>query len=481
MAMFILDSASGIGSDDLDPLAAFVDLGIIANDDGIGLNDPAGGMQQVTYNQTVAGAPQDRLDTLVNTNFSPDYGGGAQNVDIVIIAGLSGFVLDDGTSFANNGTALPPAGSGLPGASLNTTNDCLVIYDTQQNICVARDGTGGTIDLSISNPVVLFHEFSHAFRIVNNNLLALTAQCNPASPEENAAIVDENVLRSDIANRLGEAAELRDPNIHCGQVGCSSGCCIIATLASRSLNSVQVQYLRHIRDHFVRKTEVGFSFFEQFFRDYYSFSPQVCTLIAGQPKISEQLLTGYITPLLDFWKLMILRAKQPMDARALGQAFIDQHPGHREARAQLSALQRTATYWQHGTRQGDDVPKALLELLQQRAWPSETIQWTLVAPVRIYATLLEAVTDNRDVEDLPERVGSLFERLLEQWLPELPLTSVWASLPADELLKELEFCHNALLQTEASKRRLHERLQARFNSITAIDKVFGSPAPLGGV
>ena len=213
MALFILDDATGIGSDDLNSAQAFVDLAIIVNDDGLGMDDPVGGRQQVTYSPTVAGGPQTRIDALVNTTFNPDYGSGPQQVDTIVVAGLSAFVLDDGTSLQNNGTSLPPAGSGLPGASLNPTSNCLVIYDTQATICVARDGTNGDLDLPESTPVILYHEFSHAFRIVTNAPLALTAECDPASPEEHAAIVDENDLRTQIANRDGRTPELRDQTI----------------------------------------------------------------------------------------------------------------------------------------------------------------------------------------------------------------------------------------------------------------------------
>ena len=103
MATFILDNAAGIGSDDLDSAQALIDLAIIADDVGLGADDPVGGLQRVTYDRTTNGAPQLRLDALINTAFTPDYGGGAQNVDVIVIAGLSGFTLDDGTSFSNNG------------------------------------------------------------------------------------------------------------------------------------------------------------------------------------------------------------------------------------------------------------------------------------------------------------------------------------------------------------------------------------------
>jgi hypothetical protein len=477
MAVFILDDATGIGSDDLDTLQAFIDLIIIADDDGVGLNDPSGGMQQVTYNQTVNGAPQSRLDALVNTTFTPDYGSGPQNVDTIVIPGLSGFTLDDGTSLANNGTALPPASSGLPGASLNTTENCLVIYDTQQNICVARNDSGGDIDLSMSNPVLLYHEFSHAFRIANNTLLALTAGCDPSSPEENAAIIDENDLRTQIANRQGETPELRDPNIHCGSVGCtSSGCCIIATVASKSLTSSQVQYLRSVRDYFVRSTEIGYAFFEQFFRDYYSFSPQVCTIMAGNPSISEHLLEGYINPLLDFWKIIIERSNQCFSDAELGAAFIHHHPSRSQAKNRLDALHCTIKYWMDHTSNDNDVPYELITLLRDRAWSSEYIQWALIAPIRIYHNLLTLYHNNAD----EETIGQEFNKALESWAPEFPISDIWASLSREQVNKEVEFCDNILMQSENNKKHFHQRLLEQFHDITSIQVVLNDLTDVTG-
>jgi hypothetical protein len=471
MAMFILDDATGIGSDDVDTFQAFVDLVIIANDDGVGLDDPIGGMQQVTYSRTIDKAPQQRLDTLVNNTFTPDYGSGAQNVDIIVIPALSGFTLDDGTSFTNNGTALAPANSGLPGATLNTTGNCLVIYDTQQNICVARDGTEGDIDLTISNPVVLYHEFSHAFRIVNNTSLPLTSECDPASPEENAAIIDENALRTQIAERQDATPVLRDPNIHCGSDGCSnSGCCIIATVLSKSLTSPQVQFLRSVRDHFVRSTEVGYEFFEHFFRDYYSFSPQVCTIMAKTPNISEHLLEGYINPLLDFWKIMIERSQTYFSDLELGAAFVNYHSNRPRANARLNALNFTTAYWLKQDSNNNELTTELITLLRERAWSSEYIQWALVAPVRIYYNLLTLFLDGAD----EERIGSEFNRALEFWVSEVPISEVWASLPIKKVVKELEFCNNALLKSAHNQKRFRQRLLDRFQDITSIQVVLNN-------
>lgn len=484
MPTFILQDASGIGSDDLDAARGFVDLAIIANDTGLGLDDPAAGMAQVTYDRTEGGPLRLRVDAMVNTAFSPDYGGGAQNVDTIVIAGLHGFTLDDGTPMADNGMALPPQSSGLPGAVLNSTEQCLVIYDTEISICLVTQGGDGTFDLPVPTPVVLYHELSHAFRIVQNTLLALSGTCNPSSPEENAAITDENVLRSDLATRQGIAPVLRDPGNHCGGVcgggsGGSGGCCIIATLASGSAASPQVRSLRAARDHFVRGTEVGHAFFARFFRDYYAFSPQACTILAGDAALSRQVLEGFIEPLLAFWWIMTERSRRRMDGPALGAAFQALYPDRGEAGRRRAAMERCAGFWfgadiaQHAQRGSAEAAARLLALLRERAWPSEHMQWTLVAPVRIHHTLLLRHLAGDDAA----AIGAEFARQLDAWAPEAPLGEIWAALSTEQVARELAFCDAALLQTPERARRFRERLGARFHDITAVAAVLERGVP----
>lgn len=505
MAILILEDATGIGSDDLNPIQAFVDMVFIANDTGIGLDDPVGGLQQVTYNRTLNGPPQFRLDALVNTNFSPDYGSGPQQVDIVVIPALDDFVLGDDTLFTNNGVALPPQGSGLPGATLNTTDYCLVIYDTQQTICLARAGTGGTLDLPITNAGLLYHEFSHAFRILNNSLLELWRPCNPSSPEENAAINDENDYRTQLANRLGETPVLRDPGIHCGQVcpsgGGGNGCCIIASLASGSPMSPQVQALRSVRDHFVRKTEAGFAFFERFFHDYYAFSPQVCTIMAGQPELTKLLMEGYIVPLLTFWQMMSERAQRDANIVAqenqhkteqwLNNCFAEHHREPDVAAQRLAALEKTKEYWQEWNNPlatgRPDMPEELFTLLTERAWSSDYMQWALIQPVRIYNDLLQRYLQHQpsaeselDARTHNHQVGLVFRKALEEWTPNVPITPVWGALTTEQIVEELRFCSTALLQSSTSRQGFLKRLQQAFPEVTALNSVINRKLAYGG-
>jgi len=78
MALFLLDHAAGIGSDDLDPLQAFVDL-------------------------------------VINTNFTPDCGAGPQNVDTLAIAGCRTSCLKTAPHSRTTGQRWRPPAAVFPG------------------------------------------------------------------------------------------------------------------------------------------------------------------------------------------------------------------------------------------------------------------------------------------------------------------------------------------------------------------------------
>lgn len=489
MTVFIQNDATGAGTGNLNPNQAAVDLAVAANGDtGLGLAAQVGNRQQVTYARTLNGAPPIRLNTLVNTTFTPNYGGGPQTVNIVVLPVNSNFFLNDGTSIlVVGGTALPPQGSGLAGAALNNTNDCLVIYDTTQNngsgYCTARNGTGGTLDLQTPNPIILYHELSHAFRIVNNTLLALTAACNPSSPEENAAITDENDLRTQVANATGVTPVLRDPGIHCGGL-CTGGggggggsCCIIASVASNSPISAEVQALREVRDGFLRRTEVGFSFFQKLLHDYYAFSPQVSTVMAQKPDLSQLVLEGYVRPLIITLRLLQLHAfEEPTDAK-LGRVFTNYHPEAAEAADKLALLDRARAYSQGEIASGERATEELAQILHERAWSSEHVRWALIEPVRIYGEALGAyVAGSKRAE-----IGRTLRQAFVAWAAEMPLDHVWASLSANQLKRELSTFETGLLRSSKAKSRFRKRLVDRFGHLTAVGTLLGrSRATQGG-
>lgn len=474
MTLFIQTDATGAGAGSIDANQALIDLGIIVNGDtGFGADPPAGNRQLVTYARSDPGIPPVRMDALVNTSFTPDYGLGAgpQTVPMVVVAALDNFTLNDGTSILIvGGTALPPSNSGLGGAGLNTTTDCLVIYDTTQNqgngYCVARAGTGGTLDLQSPNPVILYHELSHAFRIVNNNLLALTGVCNPSSPEENAAIVDENDLRNQMAAGSGSPAVLRDPGIHCAGLcagGSTGTCCIIASVASGSPVSTEVSSLRRVRDGFLRKSEIGFAFFDRLHRDYYGFSPQVCTLMATRQDLRPLVLDGFVRPLVTMLGVMEKLALAGAEPEALGAGFLEEHDDRAAAAARLATLDRG-----RAVLSGDavELPERERELagLLAPALDSDHVRWALVEPVGLYREVLGAALDGATAEEVGRRLRDGFEA----WAAQMPLDDVWASLTAAELREALDFLDFTLLRSPQSQRAFRRRLQQELPDVTAI-------------
>jgi hypothetical protein len=481
MTLFIQNDATGAGAGNLDPNQAFLNLAVVANGDtGLGLDPQVGNRQQVTYARTDPGIPPTRLDNLVNTNFSPDYGGGPQNVDIVILPVLANFTLNNGTSIlVVGGTALAPTGSGLAGEGLNNTNSCLVIYDTTQNegngYCTARAGTGGTLDLQTPNSVILYHELSHAFRIVSNALFALSGSCNPSSPEENAAITDENDLRTQIANAAGTAPELRDSGIHCGALcagGSTTNCCIVASVASGSPVSEEVAALRSVRDGLLRRTEIGFAFFQSLHHDYYGFSPQVCTLMARHPALRPLVLEGFVRPLVSILRLVEQYALGTESAAMLGERFVADHTDRATGTARLDMLSRAQQVLNGSDAELTNEERELAQLLHP-ALVSEHLRWAIIEPMQFYQSALEAHLDGCSVE----RLGEHLYQAISAWAVRMPLDDVWASLSVQELQDELQMLEIILLHTAEVRAGFRDRLQREFGDLTAVAMVLGAQTP----
>jgi hypothetical protein len=481
MTLFIQTNAIGAGSGSLDPNEAAANLAIVVNGDtGLGVGPTVLNRQKITYAKSLSGDPVDRLDALVNTVFKPNYGNGLQTVDIIILPVGANFYLNDGSSILTvGGAAVPPANTTLGGHTLNNTNQCLVIYDTSQhngaNWWVVRK-TGGT-KLCSSNPVILYHELSHAHRIVTNSMLSLTPQGSQSSPEEHQAIDDENVLRKQMG--ATKKRQLRDPTDHSAGPGngkCPS-CCIIASVASGSPLSPIVEELRELRDAFLRRSEVGFAFFRRLFYDYYAFSPQVCTLMARDPALPKKVLAGYVRPLLIMLRTMKMWSFEDHDAVRVGAFFLTHFASRDELETSLHDVRESSLFWL-----GDSVPDAplardLAQLLKARAWPSEHVRWALVEPVRIYLGALElAVRDTG-----AKAVGEWLAGTIQRWAMEVPLDHLWASLPAAELARELANAEKVLLKSDAARIRFRARLLEAFGSVEPIRRLLAGDRRLRGV
>jgi len=148
----------------------------------------------VTYTETTGQpATADRLDTLVNTNWA----------DPIVITALNGGI--------DPYSGLDVTGNGFTYIDRTSGTDIIrVVYDIGQ--CEGRgiatfDTAGNAI--TTPNPVILYHELSHAFRAATG-----TNQPNDEPPAE----TDENVMRTELGLCL------RDVNNHAGQCGPGNDC-----------------------------------------------------------------------------------------------------------------------------------------------------------------------------------------------------------------------------------------------------------------
>lgn len=331
------------------------------------------------------------------------------------------------------------------------------------------------MDLRLPLSVMAYHELSHAFRIVNNNLLALTNQCNPSSPEENAAITDENDMRTQLATFLGEPVVLRDPGIHCGQ-SCGGGggsCCIVASVTSGSPLSAEVAALRTLRDQFFRRSEVGHAFFESLHYAYYAFSPQVVGEMATDTDLRSTVLDGLVRPLIKVLTLVRDFAIDGVSAPELGARFLrstgseDDVARSRRALARATALVSRADADDGAPRGSADVTpaeRAVRDLLVERALPDPHIRWALVEPVLAYFGLLEEMLDGEQ----PATLGDHLVEFISEWAGRLPLDSRWGVLDTREARAELRMLRSTLLRHPQSLASVLARLEDEFGAATGV-------------
>jgi hypothetical protein len=314
---------------------------------------------------------------------------------------------------------------------------------------------------------------SHAFHIVNDTLLALTAACNPSSPEENAAITDENDLRNQLAVAAGVPAVLRDPGIHCGAVcaggstsGSGGGCCIIATVASGSALSNEVAGLRSVRDRLLRRSEIGFAFFESLHHDYYGFSPQVCTLMAHHPALRNLILEGFVRPLVIILDIMANYVLHDGSATAAADQFVSSHEDATTVTDRLLVLSKARQVLEGNsvelTKEQSELARLLVPALNSRH-----VRWSLIEPIEIYHSALQAYQRNESAQEL----GKQLLDAIDLWSQRMPLDDVWAVLAAEELRAELAILDNTILRTETARTNFRGRLRKEFGTITAVASV----------
>ncbi|MCW7537874.1 hypothetical protein OOT46_08435 [Aquabacterium sp. A7-Y] len=228
-----------------------------------------------------------------------------------------------------------------------------------------------------------------------------------------------------------------------------------------------------IGDRFLGSTAVGLAFFKQLFHDYYSFSPQLFTLIVREPALPPLLLEGHVRPLVAALRLMQAHVVEGLSDAQLGFRFLAAHTDAAEADARLASLQRVEQVWGDGPLPEGRIARHLTELVRERAAPSEHVQWALIAPVQIYAQALAASLCGSSATT----IGRLLRQAFERWAGNFPLDPVWTSLSAQQARAELQTLESLLLRTPASRSGFRRRLLQRYGEAGSLASLCGDEVP----
>jgi hypothetical protein len=431
---------------------AFFNLETISGESGnVGIEDVPGDptVFQISYVDT-AGQPAtaDRLGQLVNNNFP---GPVVTTQDIVVTAINGGNDPYLGIDVTCNGFTY------LDGDVIR------VVYDVSQGCGagLALFDTDGN-PISTPNPVILYHELSHAFRAVTDR-----QEDNDEIPAE----TDENVLRS----QLGLC--LRDVNNHDGGCGPGDDCggsagnedggppaggcaagndggCFIVSVTTGSSESDEVNRLRQLRDRVGSVSGLSAQLIDVIYGEYYQFSPAIAAELEQDAFARQAVLWVVVRPLLAWYTLAGTLAFDQDNEEAVKRA----------ARDVLSACPRylsgSVVALLEAIRSGEslpaDAPQLLLDFAPriQEAARFRCASWAILDP------LTRAWRSADSGLDVVEEVS--------QWLATAPLEVL--APPSDPQLLDLELGTSASFFNfrPAAKRQLGERLAAAWPDATAV-------------
>jgi hypothetical protein len=364
--------------------------------------DPS--VTQVEY-KGAAPTPQTatRLYELANTTF---------DLPIVVTGLAGGMDPYSGMDVTGNGfTYVDSTSSTFAGGLVR------VVYDLNQ--CNGAGIVGFDITnkrITTPNPVLLYHELSHAFRAAKH-------QTDPVN-DEIPAETDENVMRSELGLCL------RDVNNHGGDCGppaddCGGSTgdphgCFIVSATTGSPASVEVSRLRRLRARVGAASRLAAELIDVIYGEYYQFSPGIVAQIHQDAAAREAVLGIVVRPLLAWYTLAGTLALEQADQKAISDAVADvlrvcpSHVGASSIAAVLETLRSNGPL-------PPDAPHLLLDFAPKvrEAARFHSASWAILDPlVRVWTSAA--------------RGGDLVEEVA-QWLATAPLEML-AAPPNRQLL-----------------------------------------------
>jgi hypothetical protein len=401
---------------------------------------------QLTYPSVTTGtSTANRLSTLVNTNSGLSWG------DPILITPLNGG--NDPYGVGGNLT-----GNGVTYVDTSVAPNVIhVLYDTSQ--CTGQGiqvfDTGGNA-IPEPNPVILYHELSHAYHNAIQQVPFPQTACPGNTTDEPGAEIDENVLRG----QLGLTP--RDPCNHGGQCGGGSGGngCFIVSAATRSSESPEIHRLRELRQRVVARSALGAQLIERIYDEYFQFSPAIAARLEQDGMARLATLWIVVRPLLAWYTLAGALGMKEATEIAVSQ-IIDElfdrcsgNPAGPSIASMLEAIRSEAPL-------PEDTPELLLDFesrLRQAA-KLRYASWAILDPmVRIWRCH-------------SGRAGLVHE--VAEWLAAAPLERLRPPVALAELEAQLRILATFYDFEPAARRQAGSRLAEAWPEAVAALRRFG--------
>ena len=219
---------------------------------------------------------------------------------------------------------------------------------------------------------------------------------------------------------------------------------------------------RVIRDTELRRSDVGYDFFDHLHRDYYSFSPEVCRMMARSTPTQDLIRIFFVGPLSRALRLAYAHNVEGVGPGELGRIF---HEGI--ADSELGALDSQQLDQAQIVLRALRTPHSplpaqlaeLAEFLDGTARTSPFIRWGLLEPIEIYADALAVRLGGATHDQLGLALGDA----LDAWATRIPLTDVWLHLSPLGLVREVEFVRRVLARNPATRASIGARLALLFD------------------
>jgi hypothetical protein len=346
--------------------------------------------------------------------------------------------------------------------------------------------------IDFRNEVILFHELSHAWHILNGT------HNDDVTLEQLSAIEDENLYRSE----RGMDLRNNNPSKIFGFGGCEQGApkdtfswskvyedvdCIIATSAYNSRYAPKVQELRKIRDNLLCSSIIGNKTLKHVLDEYYQFSPQVVKLMQKSPVLKKKVSSLLVEPLIEFFRLFELYIDATWDFKknnfenevksSLKDYFDMLHTTQfdqdqifsiagRISNTKLFQNRRFAIpQYRTGYLDPLELFDYLDEIVDKSVPNNKYLTWAFATPLAIYWSAIREYL----IRGEEDKLGKFLATKIDSWADKVPIPESFMSIEEEYVSEELDRLLHIMFTNKTRRQKFGKRLLSDYGNMVTYD------------